>query len=446
MRRAAIVMPMRTPVGMTGGALATVPPHRLAGTVIAAVLGRTGLDPARVDQFVTAVPDSQAIRPALAHCGLSPELADFALGDGPGSGLRALITAAMMVRSGTADVVLTLGADHPVVEHPCATAGFAPQPTSVPFGPTSSAASRGTAGPSTDEQIALWASMKPSRAQSNSPRLEDLAREHGLTRADADDYAAASHRRAARAHRQGRFGQEIAPVVVLADPGDPHSGVVSLVDRDESLRDDVSARAFAALPPFHPGGATTLGNSSIRTVAASACLVVAEERLTDLGLEPLAFLIDWTNTAAPSNPSEPSTRTETIPTAAAAAKSLWRSGFDLSDLPLLEIEETSAVEVLAAARALNLPDGDHDRLNVHGGSIALGEPGGAAGLRMVTTLLHELSRRDGNLALAATPTGPHTALAALFESPESDPISVTPRGARFRGAGNRRPPKGRHRN
>ncbi|MEU1425604.1 acetyl-CoA acetyltransferase [Nocardia sp. NPDC005746] len=444
MRRAAIVMPMRTPVGLPGGALAAVPPNRLVGTAIGAVLGRSGIDPLRVEQLVTAVPDPGVIRPALPRCGLSPELGEFTVGSGPGSGLRALITATMMVRSGAAGVVLAVGA-----EYPCAAPSFAAQFASV----RTPAAGPGApdAGPSTDEQIALWAT-EPARGQADSVRTEQLARHHGLDRTAADDFAAVSHRRAARAHRQGVFGAEIAPTVVCARPDDPNSEVVRLVDRDEGLRDDVSHRAFAALPPFRPGGVTTAANSSTRGLAASACLVVAEDRLADLGLEPLAYLMDWASAAAPADATAPAAT-------GAIAKTLWRNGFELSDLALLEVEESSAVEVLALARVLGLTEhaggsAEHaggiadpadGRLNVHGGSIALGEPGGAAGLRMVTTMLYELARREGGLGLAVTPAGPDTALAAIFESPDRTPVSETPRGARFRGAGGRRSGRGRHR-
>ncbi|MFJ9364387.1 acetyl-CoA acetyltransferase [Nocardia sp. NPDC101769] len=432
MRRAAIVMPMRTPVGLPGGALAAVPPNRLVGTVISAVLGRSGIDPARVEQLVTAVPDAEAIRSALPLCGLPPELGDFALGEGPGSGLRALITAAMMVRTGAVDVVLAVGA-----ECHSAAGGFDAQSASVPPLVGVRARTAADAGPTTDQQIAIW-SAESARGQADSDGTEQLARDHDLSRAAADDFAAVSHRRAARAHRQGVFGAETAPVVVCARPDDPNSEVVRLVDRDEGLRDDVSHRAFAALSPFRPDGVTTAGNSSSRGLAAAACLVVAEDRLVDLGLEPMGYLLGWVSTTAPLGVPVPAATS-------AVAKALWRAGFELSDLALLEVEETSAVEVLALARTLGLEDDAAERLNVHGGAIALGDPGGAAGLRMVTTMLHELARRDGGLGLAVTPAGPGRALATIFESPDLEPVSQAPRGARFRGVGGRRSGRGRHR-
>lgn len=392
MRRAAIVMPMRTPVGLPGGALAAVSPQRLISTVLTAVVGRSGVDPNRIEHLVSAVPSAEAVRPAAQLAGLSPVLGEFAVDAGPGSGLRALITAAMMVQTGSADVVIAVGAEY--------------------FG--------GPGGP--DDSVLKTA--------------EDLAYHYNITRAEADDYAADSHRRAARGRRQGLFGAETAPVVVCANPDDANSDVVQLVDRDEGLRDDVSARALGGLMPLLPGGITTEANCSARTLAASACLVVAEDRLVDLELEPLGYLVGWA-TATP----EPGAL---VPAATpAVAKALWRTGFDLSEVDLLEVDESTAAEVLALTHSLGFADPAGERLNVHGGAIALGDPGGAAGLRMVTTLLHELARRDGGLGLAVSSAGPGQASALVFESPNVEPIVPTPRGARFHGSRTRR--SGRHR-
>ncbi|MEV6770778.1 acetyl-CoA acetyltransferase [Nocardia sp. NPDC051030] len=432
MKRAAIVMPMRTPVGLPGGALAAVAPQRLIATAMSAIIGRSGVDPFRIEQIVTAVPCADAVRAAMPIAGLSAGTVEFPIGSGPGSGLRALITAAMMVQTGSAEVVLALGA-----EYHTGASEFGGAPTAANRMPRHDPG--GGNGLDTGEQVALWAAAEPARGQRESEQAELLARRFGISRHDADEFAAASHRRAARARRQGIFGAETAPVVVCATPDDMNSDVVQLVDRDEGLRDDVSPRAFAALEPLHPGGVITIGNSSARTLAASGCLVVAEDRLADLGLEPMGYLVDWA-AATGELAAE-------VPAAGLAVdKALTRSGFDLHDLDLVEIEETSAVEVLALTRMWELEGWKFDaaeRLNVHGAAIALGDPGGASGLRMITTLLHELSRREGGHGLVATPTGPSQALAAVFESGYSVPVAPTPRGARFHGV--RKGRSGRHR-
>ncbi|WP_084514582.1 thiolase family protein [Nocardia acidivorans] len=464
MRRAAIVMPMRTPVGLPGGALAAVAPQRLISTVLSAVVGRSGIDPYRIEQLVSAVPDQRAVRAAIPISGLPPTLGEFPIGAGPGGGLRALITAAMMVQTGSADVVLALGAEFASAPPQSGHSRDAVQPTPargrgplgagpLPAGPRGSAPAGGPNGaqrvlrPNSDlmgvdtgEQLAVWAAAESLRAPAESKYAELLAQHYGISRMEADHYAAASHRRAARARRQGIFGAETAPVVVNAVPEDANSGVVQLVDRDEGLRDDVSPRAFAVLEPFLPGGVTTVGNSSTRTLAAAGCLVVAEDRLVDLGLEPMGYLVGWASGAGEVEGAIPAT-------GVAVGKSLARSGFGLDEVDLLEIDESSAVEVLALTRLWEREGWEFDaaeRLNVHGAAIALGDPGGAAGLRMVTTLLHELSRREGGYGVAAIPTGPSEALAAVFESAYIEQVAPTPRGARFHGA---RPPRrfGRHR-
>ncbi|SUA74510.1 Probable acetyl-CoA acyltransferase [Nocardia otitidiscaviarum] len=438
MRRAAIVMPMRTPVGLPGGALGAVAPHRLIATALSAVLGRSGIEPERIEHLVTAIPTPEPARLAADLAGIPPAIGHFPIGAGPGGGLHALITAAMMVQTGTADVVLAVGAEYPRTgtvpggsdpgQPPAYPAGFVRRGNGESGVPPRISVRSGADGPS--------AARAEGAARAALERVERLAAHYGFTRVQADEVAAASHRRAAKARRQGVFGTETAPVVVCADPDDMNSDVVQLMDRDEGLRDDVSPRAFSTLLPLLPGGITTTANSSARTFAAAACLVVAEERLADLDLEPLGYLVGWVNAAV--DPADP------LPaSAAAAAKVLSRNGFELGDLDLVEADESDAVEILALEHLWGDWDPEDTRLNVHGGAIALGDPGGAAGLRMVTTLLHELSRRQGGRGLAVTASGTSQSLAVLFETPHSRPIAPTPRGARFHGSRSRR--SGRHR-
>ncbi|MGX1804912.1 thiolase family protein [Nocardia sp. NPDC055321] len=476
-------MPMRTPVGLPGGALSGVAPRRLISTVLSAVVGRSGIDPHRIDQLVTATPDAAAVRGAIPLAGLPCTLDEFAVGAATGGGLRALITAAMMVQTGSADVVLALGAEYPgppPAPVPAQSPGAQRHPgvprVDPPGGPRGDGPGGprgngpggfdlsiagglrgnqrpdnrggpgfvlrgGPPGPDTGEQLAVWANAETAHGGRESKQVELLAQHYGIGRAEADEFAAASHRRAARARRQGIFGAEIAPVVVNAIPDDANSGVVQLVDRDEGLRDDVSHRAFAALEPFVPGGVRTVGNCSARTLAASGCLVVAEDRLDELGLQALGYVVGWaTATAEPD---------AVLPVAGVAMdRVLARNGLTANDLDLAEIDETSAVEVLALTRVWERENNGFDpveQLNVHGAAIALGDPGNAGGLRMVTTLMHELDRRDGGFGLVAAPTGPGRALAALFESADAERLAPAPRGARFHGARQSRIGRGRHR-
>ncbi len=392
MRRAAIVAPVRTPSGIEGGALSGMPAEWLATTVVSAVLERSGIDPLRVEDVAMACVDGGlAGVPALGAlaargAGLPFSVPGFLTDRHSGSGLQAVITAAMMVQTGAADVVVAGGVE-------CAAT------TAAPPG--------GIAGLHNAE----W-----------------LARYYGIDRTAADEFAAASHRKASRAWRQGAFGAEVVPVAVAAGSFEHQ------IRRDEGVREDLSTHTLAALRPLLTDGVVTVGNMSAHRLGASACLVVAEDRLIELGLTPMAFLAGWA--AAGCDSDGP-----TLGAAPAVAKLLGRTGCALDEIDLLEINEGYAVEVLALATEWDLDP--HDRLNVNGSDIALGHPIGATGLRIMTTMLHELGRTGGRYGLEAIALGHDHGIAALFESPEFVEPSEAPRGARFHGARNKR--LGRHR-
>ncbi|MBF6176418.1 acetyl-CoA acetyltransferase [Nocardia blacklockiae] len=391
MRRAAIVSPVRTPSGLAGGVLAALPPRRLAAAALAGAVGRAGFDGGRVDEVVLAGPPGLA-RSAALDAGLPSALAGFDVGPGAGAGLSALLAAAMMVHSEVASVVVAGGV------HDAA-------PLDAPVDPAELA------------------------------HAEWLARRYHVTRAESDEYALLTRRRAARAWRQGFFDAETVPVVAAAPDELRHrteSAVPHLVDRDEQARADLSTRALISLAPLEPDGVLTAAAVSSAGAGAAACLVVAEDRLVDLGLEPLAYLTDWV--AAGADGSAPAA----VP---AVAKVLARNGLALDDIDVLEVAERSAVEVLALTRHF----GRHDleAVNVNGGALALGDPGPAAGPRMTTSLLHELARRGGAYALVAANPAPDRGTAILFESATAAPTAATPKGARFHGLRSRR--SGRHR-
>lgn len=391
MRRAAIVAPVRTPSGVEGGALSGMPAEWLATSVLSAVIERSGIDPLRIEDVAMACTDGglsdvPAIGALAARgAGLPFAVPGFLTDRHGGSGLQAVITAAMMVQTGAADVVVAGGVE-------CATA-----PVGLPGG---------TAG---------------------LRNAERLARYYGVDRAAADEFAVASHRKAARAWRQGAFGAEVVPVAVGASE---HQ-----IRRDEGVRDDLSTHTLAGLRPLLADGVVTVGNMSSHRLGASACLVVAEDRLTELELTPMAFLAGWA--AAGCDSEGPA-----LGAAPAVAKLLGRTGCTLDDIDLLEINEGYAVEVLALATEWELdPLG---RLNVNGSDIALGHPVGATGLRIMTTMLHELGRTGGRFGLEAIALGHDHGIAALFESAEDAEPVEAPRGARFHGV---RPNRrfGRHR-
>jgi acetyl-CoA C-acetyltransferase len=233
---------------------------------------------------------------------------------------------------------------------------------------------------------------------------ENLARDYAISRDAADAYAARSHRRAAAAWEQGRFADEVVPVSVPQRKGD-----ALVVDRDEGVRADASREAMAKLRAVMKDGIVTAGNACQQNDAAAACLVVAEDKLAELGLEPSAWLIGWA--AAGCEPSHMG-----MGPVPAVNKVLARTGLRMDQMDLIEVNEAFACQVLACVKGWGLTmDALEDRLNVNGSGISLGHPVGATGARILATLLHELQRRKGRYGLETMCVGGGQGVAAIFE-------------------------------
>lgn len=401
MRRAAIVSPLRTPVGTFGGALRDVPVEDLAATVVRAVVARSGIDPERLDDVVFAQSYANSEVPCVGrwvalHAGLPIEVPGMQLDRRCGGGLQALVTAAMMVQTGAADVVLAGGVESMSrIEY---------YSTATRWG-----ARAGT--------VALYDRLDRGRERSQPEdrfgpisgmieTAENLATDFGIDRERADAYAARSHQRAAAAWKDGRFTGEVIGVEVPQRRGDP-----VLVESDQGVRPDSTPETLARLRPVTTGGTVTAGNAAQQNDAAAACLVVAEDQLADLGLEPLGYLGGWA--AAGCDPSRMG-----FGPVPAVARLAARTGTDtrslLDRMDLVELNEAFAVQVLAVLEGWGWHD--QDRLNVNGSGISLGHPIGATGMRMVTTLLHELRRRGGREGLVTMCVGGGQGLAATVEA------------------------------
>ena len=231
---------------------------------------------------------------------------------------------------------------------------------------------------------------------------ENVARDHGIARADADAYALQSHQRAAAAWGNGRFDAEVIAVEVPQRRGDP-----VVVARDEGVRADATLEALSRLRAIIPGGSVTAGNASQQNDAAAACLIVAEDRLADLGLDPIGFLTGWA--AAGCDPSRMG-----IGPVPATAKVLQRNGLRLDDIGLIEINEAFACQVLAVLEIWGV--GSTEIVNANGSGISLGHPIGATGVRIMTTLLHEMKRRGVRYGLETMCIGGGQGMAAVFEA------------------------------
>jgi acetyl-CoA C-acetyltransferase len=401
LRRAAIVAPLRTPVGTFGGSLRDIPVEDLGAHVVKAVVERSHVDPARIDDVVFAQSYANSEVPCVGrwlalHAGLPIEVPGMQLDRRCGGGLQALITSAMMVQTGAADVVLAGGVESMSrIEY---------YSTATRWGARSGNAmlydrlDRGRERSQPEDRFGKISGMIET--------AENLAKDHNISRETADAYAARSHQRAAAAWAAGKFDDEVVPVSVPGRRGDP-----VVVAKDEGVRPDSTVETLARLRTVMPGGTVTAGNASQQNDAAAACLIVAEDRLDSLGLQPIGFLDRWA--AAGCEPSRMG-----FGPVPAVAKLADRNGISVTDLldglDLVELNEAFAVQVLAVLKGWGWDD--QDRLNVNGSGISLGHPIGATGVRMVTTLLHELHRRGGGKGLATMCIGGGQGLAATFEA------------------------------
>jgi acetyl-CoA C-acetyltransferase len=398
LRRVAIVGPVRTAVGTFGGTLRPLPAEQLAAEVIRALVERTGVDPGAIEDVAFAQSYANSEAPCIGRwaalaAGLPIEVPGFQVDRRCGGGLQAVITAAMTVQTGAADVVIAGGVESMSnIEHYTTTARWGSRSGNQVL---YDRLDRGRERSQPEERFGRISGMIET--------AENLAGQFGIGREEADAFAVRSHQRAARAWESGTFKDEVVPVTVRQRRGDD-----VVFDRDEGVRPESTVETLGALRTLTPGGTVTAGNSSQQNDAAAACLVVAEDRLDDLGLEPLAWFEGWA--AAGCDPA-----TMGIGPVPAVQRLFARTGVGFDDLDLIEVNEAFAVQVLAvlAGWGVKLDEVD-DRLNVNGSGISLGHPIGATGVRILTTMLHELDRRGGGLALETMCIGGGQGIAALF--------------------------------
>ncbi len=396
MRRAAIVCPLRTAVGAFGGSLRSLPADQLASTILKALIERSGIDPARIDEVVMAQSYSNSEAPCLGRyaaleAGLPIEVPGMTLDRRCGSGLQAVIDAAMQVQTGAADVVVAAGVESMSnIEYYSTDMRWGSRAGSVTL---HDRLQRGRERSQPEQRFGFISGM-PETA-------ENLAKDWAITREAADAFALRSHQRAAAAWRDGRFADELATVAVAQKKGEPLAFV-----HDEGIRPDTTLDTLAKLKPVLKGGTVTAGNASQQNDAAAACLVVAEDKLAELGLEPMAWVVGWA--AAGCDPARMG-----IGPVPAVAKLFARTGLSFDDLALVELNEAFAAQALAVLKGWGWDDAE--RLNVNGGGISLGHPIGATGVRILATMLHELKRRQGRYALETLCIGGGQGLAAIFE-------------------------------
>ncbi|MCU1606334.1 MAG: acetyl-CoA acetyltransferase [Modestobacter sp.] len=401
MREAVICEPVRTPVGGFGGALRDVPAHVLASTVVQALMERTGLPPEAVDDVVLGncypTMDAPAIgRVAALDAGLPESVTGMQIDRRCGSGLQAVLFAAMQVQLGTMDLVL---------------AGGAESMSNAPFYSTEM-----RWGARMGPGVLLHDSLSTGRLTAGGRHhpvpggmietAENLRRQYSISRQEQDEYAARSHQRAAAAVEAGHFADELVPVRIAGRKGEV------VVDRDEHVRPDSTAEGLARLRPIlgrdDPAATVTAGNASGQNDGAALCVVTSPERAAELGLRPLVRVVSWGQAGVPP-------ATMGIGPVPAVARALDAASLKLADVDLIELNEAFAAQVLACTREWGFAEADFDRLNVHGSGISLGHPVGATGGRILATLTREMVRRDARYGVETMCIGGGQGLAAVFE-------------------------------
>jgi acetyl-CoA C-acetyltransferase len=399
LRRAAIVSPLRTPVGKFLGSLASVTAGELGAVILKALVERTKIDPERIDDVIFAQGYGNGEAPCIARwsalaAGLPLSVPGYQLDRRCGSGLQAVIDAAMMVQTGAADVVIAGGVESMSnVEHYTTELRKGVRAGNMTL---HDRLTRGRLMSQPVERCGVISGMIET--------AENLAKDYDISREACDAYAVRSHQSATRAWEAGLFVDELVPVPVKQKRGDPVMFV-----KDEGFRADATIETMASLRPLE-GGVVTAGNASQQNDAAAACLVVAEDQLEALGLEPIAWFHSWA--AAGCDPSRMG-----IGPVPAVERLLARNGLGWSDIDVVELNEAFAPQVLAVLKGWGWSE-DDDRmgmLNVNGSGISLGHPIGATGGRILANLTRELVRRNGRYGLETMCIGGGQGIAAIFE-------------------------------
>jgi 3-oxoadipyl-CoA thiolase len=386
--RAVVLAGVRTPIGRYGGALAGVRPDDLAALAIGAAVERAGVPADEIEDVYfgaanQAGEDNRNVaRMAALLAGLPDSVAGVTVNRLCASGLAAVVSACHAVIAGDGDLFVAGGAE---------SMSRAPLVTAKPD-------KEFARGDRTLYDTTLgWRFTNPKLVEKFPPEAmgetgENVAEQYGVSREDQDAFALASQQRWAAADAAGRFADELVPV------GD--------VVRDEHPRPETTLEKLASLKPaFRTNGTVTAGNASGINDGAAALVIASEEKARELGIEPLATFVG--SAVAGVDP-----RVMGIGPIPAVRKLLARTGVDVSELDLVELNEAFASQSLAVVRELGL---DPERVNVNGGAIALGHPLGMSGARLVVSLLHELRRRGGRYGLATLCVGVGQGQAALFE-------------------------------
>ena len=387
-------------MGRIGGQLAALRPDDLAAHVVRALMERNPtLAPDHIEDVVWGAANQAGednrnpARMAALLAGLGVEIPGQTVNRLCGSGLQAIVTAAQALASGWGDVMI---------------AGGSESMSRAPYVVTKPERAYAVGAPQMVDTVLGWRLVNPRMQEMYPPislgeTAEEVAAAYGVTRTDQDEFALTSHRRAVAARKAGRFDGEIVPIDA---PAGPKRRTTALVTADEGPRPDTSMEALGRLPPvFRRGGTVTAGNSSPMNDGAAGVILATAHGLAQTGLAPMARVV--AAGVAGVHPDlmgigpVPSTR-----------KALARAGLGVADLDLVELNEAFAAQAVACRNELGI---DPSTLNVNGGAIALGHPLGCSGTRILTTLVHELRRREARYGLATMCIGVGQGISLVVE-------------------------------
>ena len=379
----------RTPVGSFLGHFATTPAHELGRIAIQAALQDAGVDPADVDevilgQVLTAGQGQNPARQASIGAGLPKEVPAWSVQQVCGSGLRSVAVAAQSIQAGDATIIVAGGQEN---------MSMSPHAQAI------------RAGQKMGDLSLVDTMIKDGltdvfNGYHMGITAENLAEKYQITREEQDNFATASQNKAEAARRDGKFAAEIAPVTIKGRKGD------TVVDQDEFIREGVVVASLAGLrPAFKKEGSVTAANSSGLNDGAAAIVVMSADEAKRRGSPVLARIKSWASTGV-----DPAIMG--IGPVTASQKALEKAGWKFADLDLVEANEAFAAQALAVGKELGW---DASKVNVNGGAIAIGHPIGASGARILTTMLHEMQRRDAKKGLATLCIGGGMGIALCVE-------------------------------
>lgn len=389
MRKAFIVSAVRTPVGKAPrGSLKDTRPDELAALVIKEAVERAGIDPAEVDDVILgcAFPEAEqgmnVARISLLRAGLPYSVPGFTVNRFCASGLQAIAMAAERIMLGGSDVIV---------------AGGTESMSLIPMG-----------GNKLSPNPCLMENY-PQVYLSMGLTAEKLAEKYNIKREEQDRFSFESHMKAHKATKEGKFGEEIIPVSTrvrkVKEDGEEIIELITL-EKDEGIRPDTSIEVLSQLKPvFKQDGTVTAGNSSQMSDGAAVCVLMSEDKVKSLGIEPLALFKAYAVAGVPPEIMG-------IGPVEALPKTLKLANLNLKNIGLIELNEAFAAQSLAVIRTLEL---NPEIINVNGGAIALGHPLGCTGAKLAATLIYEMRRRDIQFGVVTMCIGGGMGTAAVFE-------------------------------